>query len=176
MANVRDFGAVGDGKTDDTNAIQHAINDGDGQIEFDRGDFVISKSLMFDTKKTGRAAISGQGGSAKILMTGAGPAISLLGTHASTADPAGFRPEEWEKERMPTIRGIEIEGRNKDADGIYINGVMQPTLSSVLIREVKHAVHITDRARNLIIDQCHFYHNTGVGVFLDNVNLHQSII
>lgn len=176
MANVRDFGAVGDGKTDDTQAIQHAIRDGDGRIEFDRGNFVISSPILCDTGKTGRVAIEGQGGTAKIIMTGSGPAIRILGSHASTADPAGFRPAEWEKERMPTVHGIEIEGKHPEADGIHIQGVMQPTLSSVLIREVRHAVRLTDRARNLIIDHCHFYHNTGVGVFLDQVNLHQSII
>ncbi|MEC9094712.1 MAG: right-handed parallel beta-helix repeat-containing protein [Planctomycetota bacterium] len=176
MANVRDFGAVGDGKSDDTQAIQHAINDGDGQVEFGRGNFLVTRSLLLDTTKTGRAAISGNGGTAKVLMAGAGPAFKILGTHASTADPAGFRAEEWEKERMPTISGIEIEGRHPEADGVFINGVMQPTLCSVLIREVRHAVHIGQRARNLLIDQCHFYHNRGIGVFLDNVNLHQSII
>ena len=176
MSDVRDFGAKGDGLTDDTDALQHAINDGDGRIELGRGDYLISKPLIFDTSKSGRAAISGQGVTAKLIMNGAGPAIKLIGTHASTADPAGFRPEEWKKERMPTVEGIEIEGRHELADGIFINGLMQPVLSSVLIRQVRHAVHITDRARNLIVDQCNFYHNTGVGIFLDQVNLHQSII
>lgn len=176
MADVRDFGAVGDGKNDDTAAIQHAIRDGDGRIDFSRGSYLITKSLILDTSQTGRASISGQGGTAKIIMSGEGPAIKLIGTHASTADPKGFRPEIWEKERMPTVQGIDIEGRNPKADGIMIVGLMQPTLSTVLIRNVRHAVHLKDRARNLIIDQCHFYHNTGIGVFFDEINIHQSII
>lgn len=53
---------------------------------------------------------------------------------------------------------------------------MQPTLSHILVRRVRHAIHITGRARNLLIDHCHLYHNTGIGVFLDHVNLHQAII
>ncbi|MCY2966847.1 MAG: right-handed parallel beta-helix repeat-containing protein [Planctomycetota bacterium] len=53
---------------------------------------------------------------------------------------------------------------------------MQATLSSVLIRKVRTAVHVAGRARNLRIGQCHFYNNTGVGVHFDRVNLHQAII
>ena len=45
MSNVRDFGAVGDGKTDDTQAIRHAIFDGDGLIEFPRGEYLITETL-----------------------------------------------------------------------------------------------------------------------------------
>ena len=30
MSDVRDFGASGDGATDDTDAIRHAVSDGDG--------------------------------------------------------------------------------------------------------------------------------------------------
>lgn len=176
MANVRDFGAKGDGQTDDTDAIQHAINDGDGQVEFGRGDYLISSSLLLNVARTGRAAITGQGGTAKIIMSGQGAAFQIAGTHDATADPAGFRPTVWQRERMPTLSGIEIEGRHPHADGVLISGLMQPTLSSVLIRNVRHAVHITGRARNLIVDQCHFYHNRGVGLFLDQVNLHQSIV
>ncbi len=176
MTDVRDFGAVGDGKTDDTEAIQHAIDEGVGRVEFPRGDYLITRTLLVDLAKVGRTGIDGAGGTAKLLMAGAGPAIFLKATHARTADPAGFRPEEWQNERMPIVRDIEIEGRHAKANGIRIVGVMQPTLSGVLIREVHTAVHITSRARNLIIDGCHFFHNTGVGVHLDQVNLHQSII
>lgn len=176
MSNVRDFGAVGDGVTDDTEAIQHAIDDGNGHLEFPRGEYRISKTLLVDMEKRGRTSIGGAGGTAKIVMHGAGPAIFLKATHAKTADPGGFRPEEWQHERMPTIDGIEIEGRHPEADGIQIVGVMQPTLTRVLIRQVRTAVYVTDRARNIVINGCHFYHNTGVGIHLDKVNLHQTII
>jgi len=176
MANVRDFGAVGDGQADDTQAIQHAIADGDGSVEFPRGDYRITSTLTIDLAKVGRTAISGAGGTAKLIMNGPGPAIFLKGTHASTAAPKGFRPAEWRMERMPTIDGIEIQGAHEEADGVRIVGVMQPTLTRTLIRQVRTAVHITDRARNVLISDCHFYHNTGVGVHLDHVNLHQTII
>ena len=176
MSSVHDFGAVGYGVTDDTEAIQHAIDDGNGQLEFPRGEYRISSTLLIDLQKRSRTSITGAGGTAKIVMHGAGPAIFLKATHAKTAEPLGFRPEEWQHERMPTIDGIEIEGRHPEADGIHIVGVMQPTLTRVLIRQVRTAVYVTDRARNIVINGCHFYHNTGVGVHLDKVNLHQTII
>jgi len=176
MSNVRDFGAVGDGQVDDTEAIQHAINDGDGAIEFPRGDYRITKTLLVDLTKHSRRSLHGSGCVAKLIMDGPGPAIFLSGSHAKTADPGGFRPEEWLHERMPTISQLEITGTHPEADGIKIVGVMQPTLTGVLIREVRTAVHITDRARNVIIDHCQIYNNKGIGVHFDNLNLHQSII
>ena len=176
MSNVRDFGAAGDGVTDDTDAIQHAIADGEGIVEFPRGDYRISRTLLVDLTKESRTSLVGRGGVAKLIMHGAGPAVFLSASHASTADPGGFRQEEWQHERMPTVDGLEIEGRHPAADGVRIVGVMQPTLTRVLIRKVRTAVHVTGRARNLIVNGCHFYHNSGVGIHFDNVNLHQTII
>lgn len=176
MSNVHDFGAMGDGRADDTEAIQHAIDMGDGLIEFPRGEYRITRTLLVDLDRVGRTAFTGFGGIAKLIMSGPGPAIFLKGTHPKSADPLSFRPEVWQHERMPTIDGLEIQGTHPEADGIRIQGVMQPTLTRVLIRQVRTAVQITDRARNVLIDACHFYHNTGIGVHLDGVNLHQCII
>jgi polygalacturonase len=176
MTNVRDFGAAGDGTTDDSEAVQHAIDEAGGDVYFPPGDYLLKRTVTARLDKCGRTSVHGSGGTAKIIMAGSGPAFRFMATHAKTADPLGFRPEEWQNERMPMIRDIEIEGRHDSADGIEIQGVMQPTLRGVLIREVRNAVRITDRARNVIISGCHFYHNTGVGVYLDKVNLHQAII
>src|SRR5438128_1926116 len=101
MSNVRDFGAAGDGKHDDTEAIQHAIDDGDGIVEIPRGNYKLTRTLTVDLARRGRTSLAGSGGTAKLLMHAAGPAISLVATHSNSADPSGFRPEEWERERMP---------------------------------------------------------------------------
>lgn len=176
MTNVRDFGAAGDGVTDDTEAIQHAVDEAGGLIEFPPGDYLIKRPIVLQLNKCGRTSIHGSGGTAKVIMAGPGAAFQLLATHAKSADPLGFRPEEWQRERMPMVRDIEIEGRHPAADGIQVIGVMQPTITGVLIREVRTAIHITDRARNVIVSHCHLYHNTGAGIHLDGVNLHQTII
>ncbi len=176
MSNVRDFGAMGDGIYDDTDAIQHAIDVAGGLIEFPRGDYRITKPIQVELSKVGRVAFRGEGGTAKLIMAGEGPAIHFLGTHDKNADPNSFQPKIWERERLPMVSELEITGTHPSADGIRFEGVMQPTLSRVLIRKVRHAVHIVNRARNLMISNCHFYQNTGIGVFLDHCNLHQTII
>jgi hypothetical protein len=176
MVNVTDFGAKGDGKTDDTQALQHALQKGNGFLVLPRGDYLIQRPLYVALERTGRFALAGHGGTARIVMTGPGPAIHLLGTHTKSALPADFQERVWQKERMPTVQDVEIIGRHPEADGIRIDGVMQPTLRGVLIRECRHGIHLLHRARNVLIEGCHIYNCTGVGVFFDRINLHQTNI
>jgi polygalacturonase len=176
MANVRDFGARGDGKTDDTQAITHAIVKGDGSLHFPRGEYRISRPLQIALQTHGRISIDGDGGTAKLIMTAAGPALHLIGTHQRTAEPSHFADGVWQRERMPTVRGLEIVGQHAQADGIRVEGVMQPTLHDLLIRRCRHGIHLTNRDRNVIVSDCHIYDNSGVGIFFDAVNLHQTNI
>lgn len=176
MSNVRDFGAVGDGRHDDTAAVLHALEQGDGPLVFPRGDYRLTRTVRIELGRTGRIGIDGSSGTAKILMDGSGPAFHFVGTHDKTADPQGFRPQIWERERMPFIQAIEIEGRHPEAGGILLEGVMQPTLAGVLIRKVEHGIHVRQRARNVLISHCHVYDCRGVGVFFESLNLHQAIV
>jgi len=176
VSDVRDFGAAGDGTVDDTAAVRHAIEQGGGVVRFHRGKFRVTETIVVDLAKLGRTAIVGSHGVAKIVMAGPGPAFRFVGTHAGSADPKSFRPQVWERERMPTVSDLESEGAHPNADGLLFEGVTQPTLSGVLIRDVRTAVRVTGRARNVLIDRCHVYHNRGIGVHLDAVNLHQVIV
>ena len=177
MTNVRDFGAMGDGLSDDTAAIEHALRDGgDGLLEFPRGEYRLTRTISFDLAKTKALAIHGSGGTARVLMHGAGPAFEFVGHHGGSADPNSFKPEVWVRERMPTVSQIEIEGKHPEADGLRFKGVMQPTLTGVLIRRVRNAIHLTERCRNVLISHCHLYHNTGIGIWMDKINLHQTNI
>jgi len=176
MTQAADFGATGDGQTDDTEALQHAIDEGVGELLLPRGDYRITRPLVVDLAKVGRTSVRGESGTARLLMQGSGPAIVLKGSHSTSADPLSFRESEWTHERMPIISNLEIVGQHPEADGIRIEGVIQPTITGVLLRKLRNCIHITGRARNVLISHCHIYHNLGIGIFLDGVNLHQTII
>jgi hypothetical protein len=169
---LADFDVAGDGKTDDTAAIQKAVDSGIGELRFWRGRFRITKPIVIDLDRTGPVAVSG-GGVATIVMAGAGPAFLFQGTHAGSADPASFKPNVWERQRAPMMDGVEILGDHPESIGVQLQGVMQPTLTRLLIRRAKHGIVLTGRNRNVIIADCHIYENRGIGILLENVNLHQ---
>jgi parallel beta-helix repeat protein len=172
---VRDFGAKGDGATDDTAAIQKAVDSGHGSLIFPKGVYKLTKTVTINLDTTGFTSLSSDG-TARILMSGAGPAFHFIGTHEGSAAPSSFKPNVWEKQRMPIVRGIEIIGDHKDANGIEFTGVMELTVTETHIRNCFHAIHFTKRNRNLIVSNCHLYNNRGVGVLYDQVNIHQSNI
>lgn len=172
LMTVRDFGALGDGQADDTAAIQQAVDAGGGQIRFGRGVYRITKPILVRLNQCGPMSLSGDG-TARIVMAGPGPAIKLLGTHGGTADPGTVKPQIWERERMPMIDGLEILGAHPAAVGIEADGTMQLTITRTSVRACLHAIHLVGRNRNVIVAQCHLYHNQGVGMYLDNVDLHQ---
>lgn len=172
---VKDFGAKGDGKSDDTKSINAAISAAvDGVVEFPRGTYRISKTIEIQLFKDGLIGLTGRGGSASIIMAGEGPAFRFIGSHEKgTSLPASVQTITWEKERMPLIDGLEIIGTNANADGIELRNTLMPTLRAVLIRKVRNGIHLTSRNRNVLIDACHIYDLSGIGVFLDQVNIHQ---
>lgn len=173
MSNVRRFGAAGDGTADDTEAIRHAVQDGDGMLHFPPGTYRITQPIEIDLEQFGPVGIEGTGGTARILMSGPGPAFRLRGTHGGTGSPHTLKGNVHPSQRLPTIRNIEIEGDHPEADGITLIQTMQSVFEAVLIRRCRHGIHLTQRNRNVLISHCHLYHNTGAGVFLDQVSLHQ---
>jgi parallel beta-helix repeat protein len=168
--------AAGSELSSETDAqIQAMVDGGQGSIRLAAGTYRFQKTVTIDLLKSGCSAISGDG-TARVIMEGAGPAFHFMGHHEGSAVPESVKPAVWEKERAPMVEGIEIVGANAYADGIKATGTMQITLSRVLVRECRHAVHLAGRNRNILISACHFYNNRGIGVFYDAVNLHQSNI
>jgi len=173
MSNVKNFGAVGDGQTDDTASIRHALEAGDGLLEFPRGHYRITETIEVPLDRYDRIGIDGSRGTATVIMDGSGPAFRLIGTHGGTGDPNSVLPAVWMRQRMPTVSNIEVTAQNPEADGFELIGTMQSIFEGVLIRQVRHGIRLHKRNRNVLINDSHIYHNTGVGVFLDEVNLHQ---
>jgi hypothetical protein len=172
---IRDFGAAGDGKTDDTAAIQKAVDSGNGAIEFPRGIYRLTKTITIDLDTVGFTSLLSDG-TGKVIMAGPGPAFHFVGTHEGSAAPSTLKPNVWEKQRTPMVRGLEITGDHPDANGIEATGTMQLTVTETVIHDLHHAIHLTKRNRNILISACHLYHNSGCGVLYDHVDLHQSNI
>ena len=173
MSNVREFGAVGDGRGDDTEAIQHTVSQGDGMLYFPPGTYRITQSIEVRLAKRGPLSIDGSGGSAKVVMAGPGPAFRLAGTHGGTGDPGSRKSNVASHQRLPTIRNIEVEGAHAEADGFELVETMQSVFEGVMVTRCRHGIHLIKRNRNVLISHCHIYFNTGVGVYLNGVNLHQ---
>lgn len=172
---VKAFGATGDGTTDDTAALQRAVDSGQGSILFPKGVYRITKTISVDLDKLGPISVSSDG-TATIIMAGAGPAFRFIGTHEGTASPKTVKENVWLNQRSPLVDGLEIVGDHPEACGIEATGTMQVTLTRLTIRRALHGIHFVKRNRNLIVSNCHIYQNRGAGIFYDHVNIHQSNI
>ncbi len=174
-AGVKDFGAVGDGRADDTAAVEAAVKAGTGAVYFPKGNYRLTRTVVVDLNVCGRTSLFGTG-TATVIMAGPGPAFHLIGTHEGTGDPDSVRDQIWQRQRLPLITGFEILGAHPESIGLRLEKTMQATLTNLLIRRCKIGVELVKRNRNLIIDHCHIYHNREVGIDFNNVNLHQTII
>jgi hypothetical protein len=172
---VRTHGAKGDAVTDDTAAIQKAIASSAGAVRFGKGTYRITRTITIDLDKVGFVSLLGDV-FARVVMAGAGPAFRFVGTHEGTAAPSAVKDNVWRNQRTPSIDGIEIVGAHEQACGVEATGTMQLTISRLTVRKALHAIHLTRRNRNVLIENCHLYDNRGVGIYYDDVNLHQSNI
>lgn len=99
-ANVKSFGAKGDGVTNDTTAVQSAIDSGAKEILFPPGEYVLG-NIEIENKTHFR-------------IIGHGAAITWTGT-AGVGANIGFQ-------LMGTCSNVTIEGLTIEGDGVVANG------------------------------------------------------
>src|SRR5262249_27287157 len=99
---VRAHGARGDGETDDTTAVQKAIDSGAGAVRFGKGTYRLTKTVVIDLDKVGFVSLLGDG-VARVVMAGPGPAFHFVGTHEGTAQPSSVKANVWDRQRTPLV-------------------------------------------------------------------------
>lgn len=157
---------------DSTTALQKQIDQGSGNLSLSRTEvYRITKPLVIDLARHKAISVKAEEG-ATIVMDGPGPAIRVIGSHEGTASPKSFQAATW-NERMPILSGFEILGNHPEANGIELVQTVGAIVNKVSVRWCHHGIHITNRNRNVLISDCHLYENSGIGVYLDDVNLHQ---
>jgi len=156
---------------DSTDELQALIDSQEGNLQLTRKRYRITRSLKLDLQKHGAIAMTSTVGST-LIMDGPGPAITVLGNHQGTASPTSFLSATW-NERMPILGGFEILGGHPEADGINLQQTVGPVIDRMSVRWCRHGIHLSVRNRNVIVSDCHLYENSGVGLYLDDVNLHQ---
>jgi Pectate lyase superfamily protein/Periplasmic copper-binding protein (NosD) len=169
---VHDHGARGDGHADDTAAIQRAVDAGTGAVFLPRGNYRITRPIVIDLARIGPSGFRGDG-TATLIMAGPGPALSLKGSHRGTADPQAVTAQVTERERAPLLDGFTITGTHADADGIRVEGTFHGIFSRLFLHGLRHGIVLTGRNRNILITEVNIYHNTGIGILLEKLNLHQ---
>lgn len=173
-ANVKDYGARGDGVTDDYEAIMEAARSStDGVLLFPAGQYRVTRTIHLNLSRVNISKVEGVAGNSTILMEGPGAAVLVEGTHDGTALPATVSKMTWSKEKLFTIEHIEIKGAHPKADGIHLKKLIQPIVSQCLIRRVKNGICFLSRNRNVLLLGNQIYDCDGVGVYLDSVNIHQ---
>ena len=147
-----------------------------GTIRFPAGTYRITKPIVVDLDKVGFTSLVADG-TARLVMAGPGPAIQVhrhscrhgrsehgqarsLGApaHAHRRGPGDCR------RRTPRPTASKRAAR------------CSSRIRGVHIRKCRHGIHLVERNRNVLIDACHIYENSGCGVYLDHVNLHQTNI
>lgn len=102
FVSVKDFGAVGDGDEDDTDAIQAAFNSGAGTVIFPLGEYKVTSRLTVNANKN--ITIEGYGSTLKAAST----MLSVLQVTVSTDIES------------VTVRGLHVDGGSVAAVGIFV--------------------------------------------------------
>lgn len=119
VTSVTDFGAVGDGSTNNAAALQAAINNG-GQVVIPEGVFNFGTTLTLKKDTT----IIGKGKSSVLRFTGSGAALrEPVGSYTGGYDNLKLKDFTLTTNSVASTKGIELtDNYQVTIDGVYIDG------------------------------------------------------
>ena len=145
---VKDFGAIGDGTTDDTAAIQNALSSGNN-IYFPQGTYIISSALVPSSNQT---------------IFGAGINFTIIKQTSASANAFTLNNLLW-----VTIKDLKIicSAATPTNDGIYYTLGQNHFVTSVQVDSFKNGLHFTS-ANGILLSNVDATNNTQNGFRLDS--------
>jgi len=149
--NVKDYGALGDGSTDDTAAIQACINIGAGKVWFPNGNYVVT-GIDVDIDSV---TLYGNGGESSKLTLKANSNRSVILANKSSGQLFNF-----------TCKGMFIEGnRDNQTGSSEVHGIeLKSTLNARIVdceiyRTRESGIKIYGTASNALAVDTYIYRN-----------------
>lgn len=164
IANVKDFGAKGDGISDDTAAIQAAI-DASGSVFFPIGTYAFTNIVI---GKQGVRLIGASKYWTKLLHTGSGVAISLGDITKDNAQASRTTIENlWLYGNDTSTHGIFLQSRDHHGGaGVWEDGSKNCTLRSIKFDKFKNGTCLQVESWANSIDDIDVYTSCNRGVVL----------
>lgn len=181
--NIKDFGAVGDGRTDDTMAIKSALafiaTRNGGTLRFPEGDYVVGGDSSFKglTLPTG-IIIEGVSG----IQTGASTGnvkqespsrITLKGTNRAIfrigecTEKVAIKNIELNAESSNNTYGIEAVGAFISSQGFYVDNVVFNKFFRGIYARGLPVTNLQWQFDYIKIDRSIFVYNTDAGIYTD---------
>lgn len=136
IVSVKDFGAVGDGVTDDTVAIQAAIDSlttSGGAVYVPTGQYLLTNTIKV---LNGNIAIYGDGASSNLKTS---DAITMLAfSNTSDLSPSYVQATFL---KGSSLKNIGFVGASNTADGLYVNGVVNGLFENLYFSTLNKCVY-----------------------------------
>lgn len=180
---VADFGAVGDGITDDTAAIQAAVDsiDHKGVLAFDGGKkYRITGTITANARNVRKI----EGNNAYLINDAAvaTPSLHLIGnitTDAKASPDTGNNQADSREEFKTLIEGLQVTTpttNNYHSTGIRVENTHSTEISDCFVWGYQHNIEFVGRNRNAIIADCNIWDCSGNGIFVNSGDFHQFLI
>lgn len=152
---VKDFGATGDGSTDDTTAIQNALNAGSGRtVYFPAGTYRISTTLVIKTKTT----VLGDGINKSIikLTSGFSASTTAIRNDIVTGTANVYYDTDIE------LCGLTFDGNNNSTRTSELLGfakILNLTFKNCAVQNSTFIGFACTASKNVVVSQCYFTNN-----------------
>lgn len=152
---VKDFGATGDGSTDDTTAIQEAFNAGSGRtVYFPAGTYRISSQIVVKTKTT----LLGDGMNKSIikLTSGFSASTTAIRNDVVTGTANVYYDTDIE------LNGLTFDGNNNSTRTAELLGfakILNLTVKNCGVQNHTYIGLAFTASKNVVVSQCYFTNN-----------------